>query len=219
MPATSISAGRTKTMCISRIGPAIFSSRRKPSKNWAEMLSALYVIKYRCHFFFLTVSPQYRQEYDGKELPPNHPLVLRVEAVANRIIAASALQNERFTFHVINDPSVVKCFVTPGNHMFVFAGILSVLADNEELAILLGRQIAHAVARHHEENLNVYQLTHWATSWLVPLPQSIQDWATERVLGITYSKLQKFEADRIGLTLTARACFNPAVVVNVMRKL
>nr|KAJ3419988.1 hypothetical protein HK105_006254 [Polyrhizophydium stewartii] len=112
---------------------------------------------------FIDVSPQQEldlgmagyvevmREYRDLVLPPDHPDVQHVLSVAQRLIAVSGLEHLDWEINVIDDISQVNAFVLPGGKVFVFRGIIPVCADDNGLAVVLGHEIAHQVARHTAE--------------------------------------------------------------------
>lgn len=72
-------------------------------------------------------------QFKGQILPPSHPWSRRIEAIGRRIVAVSPLHDRPWTFHVI-DSEMANCFVLPGQHVFVFTGILPILGDDDGIA-------------------------------------------------------------------------------------
>lgn len=95
-------------------------------------------------------------EYGGKVLPANHPASRQVRAVVQRIVEANGLEAgpEGWQTHVVADDSTKNAFVLPGGKIFVFTGILPVAKDEHGLAVILGHEIAHQVARHSAERMS-----------------------------------------------------------------
>src|SRR5574341_86893 len=64
-------------------------------------------------------------------------------------IAASANKPEyKWEFTVINDPDTVNAFALPGGKVAVYTGIFGPAQDEAGLAVVLGHEVAHALARH-----------------------------------------------------------------------
>lgn len=84
-----------------------------------------------------------------------------------------------------------------------------------QLAVVLGHEVAHALARHSAEQL----------SWLVPLmllgqlnaSSPLLGWAFEHFWNLPYSRRAEMEADHLGLVLMARACFHPGAAAGFWR--
>ena len=63
-------------------------------------------------------------------------------------------EGEDWDVHVIDDPSNVNAFVTPGGKVFVFTGILPICQDENGLATVLSHEISHTLARHTAERVS-----------------------------------------------------------------
>lgn len=63
-------------------------------------------------------------------------------------------QNSEWEVYVVNEPKTKNAFVIPGGKIFVFTGILPVAANDDGLAIVMGHEIAHVVARHGAERMS-----------------------------------------------------------------
>ena len=55
--------------------------------------------------------------------------------------------------HIINDPNVLNAFATPGGYIYVYTGLIKYLEKADDLAGVLGHEIAHADLRHTSRNL------------------------------------------------------------------
>lgn len=108
------------------------------------------------------------QQYDDflKQNPPltAGPEVRRVREVGDRIAAALALYYKakgwedrlsefEWEYNVVNDPNV-NAFCMPGGKVVVYTGILPIAKDDDGLAVIMGHEIAHAVAHHGNERMS-----------------------------------------------------------------
>ncbi|KAI9456016.1 hypothetical protein BJY52DRAFT_1277558 [Lactarius psammicola] len=112
---------------------------------------------------------------------------------------------------VVNDQKVVNAMAAPGT-VVVFTGILPVAKDEQGLAAILGH-----VARHSAERYS-YSKIFIAMAWLadlVGLPSGVGRLATTLLMDLPHSRKQEYEADKIGLKLSAKACFNPTCCARV----
>ncbi|BBO82648.1 hypothetical protein DSCO28_32140 [Desulfosarcina ovata subsp. sediminis] len=75
-----------------------------------------------------------------------------VNAVGNRIMAAIPPQPFKYKFYVIQE-DVYNAFATPAGHIFINSGLFAALASEEELAGILGHEIAHVVCRHISQRI------------------------------------------------------------------
>ena len=130
------------------------------------------------------------------------------------------LQNYKWEFNLIQDDKMVNAWCMPGGKVAVYTGILPYTRDETGLAVVLGHEIAHAIADHGNERMSQALLANMGgTALSVAVSKKS---AQTRELFITafgvgtgvgfllpYSRLHENEADRIGLTLMARAGYNP----------
>jgi predicted Zn-dependent protease len=109
------------------------------------------------------------QAYDefldtSKVLPDTHKDVIVVRRIGNRIKDAvvkyltdnnelKRIDGFDWEFNVVNDPTV-NAWCMPGGKVVVYTGILPVTKDEKSLAVVMGHEIAHAVARHGNERMS-----------------------------------------------------------------
>lgn len=95
-------------------------------------------------------------EYGNKLLPDGHPTSRYVQSVVKRIVRANGLEAgpDGWETHVVQDGETRNAFVLPGGKIFVFTGILPIAQDADGLAVILGHEIAHQVARHSAERMS-----------------------------------------------------------------
>ena len=114
----------------------------------------------------------------------------------------------------------VNAWSMPGGKMVVYTGILPVTRDETGLAIVLGHEIAHVVARHGNERMSQALLAGLGeaamSSALKKKPRETRRlWMTVFGVGaqygvlLPYSRLHEQEADRLGLIFTAMAGYDP----------
>ena len=130
------------------------------------------------------------------------------------------IKNYQWDFNLIEDDKTVNAWVMPGGKAAVYTGILQYTQNETGLAVVLGHEVGHALADHGNERMSdalVAQMGGMALSVaLSSKPQQTQQlFATVYGVGanvgflLPYSRLHESEADRIGLTLMARAGYDP----------
>jgi predicted Zn-dependent protease len=77
-----------------------------------------------------------------------------VTEVGERLARAANRPDFQWKFIVIDDPRQVNAFCLPGGKVAVYTGILPVAQDQAGLAVVLGHEIAHALARHGAERMS-----------------------------------------------------------------
>ena len=174
---------------------------------------------------------QYDEVLKTSKLSTDTQKVEMVRQVGNRIakaaeafLAESGQQNSiksyKWEFNLIEDDKTVNAWVMPGGKAAVYTGILPYTQNETGLAVVLGHEVGHALADHGNERMSdalVAQMGGMALSVaLSSRPQQTQQlFATVYGVGanvgflLPYSRLHESEADRIGLTLMARAGYDP----------
>lgn len=99
-------------------------------------------------------------------------------------------------FHLVHDDGVLNAFAAPGGFVYVYTGLIHFLAEEDELAGVLGHEIAHAAERHTTDQLTrIYGL-----ELLLELavgdaaPQVIEDIAVG-LAGLSFSRAHETDAD------------------------
>ena len=129
------------------------------------------------------------------------------------------LQGYKWEFHLI-DSKEANAWCMPGGKVVVYTGILPITKTEAGLAVVLGHEIAHAVAKHGNERMSqamVVQLGGVALSQALKekpaLTQNIFMTAfgigTQVGVLLPFSRLQENEADHLGLIFMAMAGYNP----------
>ncbi|MGI4737399.1 MAG: M48 family metallopeptidase [Janthinobacterium lividum] len=181
---------------------------------------------------------QYKQTLGTAKLSTNAAEVAQVRRVGQRIQAAveqyfrqqgqsSQLDGYQWEFNLINDPKTVNAWCMPGGKVVVYSGILPLTRDDTGLAVVLGHEISHAVARHGAERMSD-QLVAQGLSTALSTALSQNATATNniflsavgagsqvgsQVAMLAFSRRQESEADHLGLIFMAMAGYNPAAAL------
>ncbi|KAG2436143.1 hypothetical protein HYH02_011649 [Chlamydomonas schloesseri] len=167
---------------------------------------------------------------EGRLLPDSAPDAQRVVRLGRAIAAVAGdgagggyyahMRNLHWEFAVIDNPTP-NAFVVPGGKVVVFTGLLRLLGhSDDELAAVLAHEVGHILARHTAERmstLNVWTLMNMALR--LTLGFGLPNVAMYMGIFLPYSRLAEYEADRIGLRLMARACFDPTAAPLMLAKL
>ena len=133
---------------------------------------------------------------------------------------ADEIKNYQWEFNLIEDDKTVNAWCMPGGKVAVYTGILPVTQDETGLAVVMGHEIAHAIAKHGNERMSQGLLVQLGGMGLSAALGSNPS-ATSQIfmaaygagaqLGILlpYSRVHESEADRIGLILMAKAGYDP----------
>ena len=156
----------------------------------------------------------------------------RVEQVGKRIAAVAERPNFKWEFHTIPSEEL-NAFCLPGGKVFVYTALLDLTTGNDnELAAVMGHEIAHAVARHGAERMSYNQIVAVgqvatqigvaAATGSAQTGQSLgQGVGTLAQLGflLPYSRAHETEADTIGIILAAKAGYDPRAAITFWRKM
>ena len=132
----------------------------------------------------------------------------------------SVLEGYAWEFNTINDAKVINAWCMPGGKVVVYTGLLPVTQSETALAIVMGHEIAHSVAKHGNERMSqamVQQMGGMALEAAISQkPQETKDlfmlsYGVGSELGavLPWSRQQETEADKYGLIFAAMAGYDP----------
>ena len=178
---------------------------------------------------------QYRQVLKESRLSTDQKKVAMVRKVGMKLARASedflrevgmedSLSYFQWDFNLIEDDKMVNAWVMPGGKAAVYTGILPYTRDETGLAVVLGHEVAHAIAGHGNERMSQALLAQMGgmalSAALSSQPGETRTLAMAAFgagasIGVLlpYSRLHESEADRIGLTLMARCGYDPRAAV------
>ncbi len=173
---------------------------------------------------------QYGEFLDNNKLSTNRTQTALVNKVGRRIQGAvesyfrsqnisNQLQGYSWQFNLI-DNKEANAWCMPGGRVVVYTGILPITQTEAGLAVVLGHEIAHAVAEHGNERMSQELLAQFGgmalSEAIASKPQQTQQiYMTAFGLGAEYgallpfSRLQENEADHLGLIFMAMAGYDP----------
>jgi predicted Zn-dependent protease len=181
-----------------------------------------------------TAAQQYtqlkRQAETRNLLNTNAPQVHRVRAIGARLIAHgprfnAAARGWAWEINVIDTPAV-NAFCMPGGKIMVFRGLIERLQlTDDELAAIVGHEIAHALLEHGRARMseaivkNVGINLAAAYLGLGDLGAAALAQAAQLAITLPYSRGHETDADLIGIELAARAGFDPRAAIRVWQKM
>lgn len=143
---------------------------------------------------------------------------------------AQDLQYYKWTFNLVQDKQV-NAWCMPGGLIVVYEGLLPVTQDEASLAIVLGHEIAHAVARHSAEQMSTQMKQQQglqigsAVAGMLGMGANTQSIVQAIVAqgfnfrNLKYSREHESEADHMGLIFAAMAGYNPQVATSFWQRM
>ena len=145
------------------------------------------------------------KEILGKAKTSSDPgLKALVTRVGTRIAAATGRKDLPWEFTVVDDPETANAFALPGGKVAVYTGILPLTRDEAGLAVVLGHEVSHVMARHSGVDP---QLTQAGAGLLV------------KTLLLPWGRRQESEADHLGLIYMAKAGYDPSVARDLWNRM
>ncbi len=183
---------------------------------------------------------QYNDFLSKHKVIENSPEAQMVQRVGSRIQQAveryfarnnlsSELKGYSWEFHLVDDKQV-NAWCMPGGKVVVYSGILPVTKDENGLAVVLGHEISHAVAKHGDERMSQGLLAEMGGVALsVALSQKpaqtqqlfMTAYGAGAEVGVLlpFSRLQESEADHLGLIFMAMAGYDPHGAVDFWQRM
>jgi predicted Zn-dependent protease len=161
--------------------------------------------------------------------PPNHPQVIRLRAIAAKIIPHVNAWNPRakdwkWEVNLISSDQV-NAFCMPGGKIAFFTGILDKMRlTDDEAAMIMGHEIAHALREHARERMGKQAATELGASALSQffglgnLGQTVTNYGAA-LLNLQFSRENETDADLVGMELAARAGYDPRAGVTLWQKM
>ena len=166
----------------------------------------------------------YKDALSKAKLSKDAAATALVRRVGERIAAAADKPDYKWEFNLLDDPKTVNAWCLPGGKVAVYSGLLPVTKDEDGLAVVLGHEIAHAIARHGSERMSQGLLAQLGgvalNAAMANKPEQTQQLAqtaygagTSVGVLLPFSRAHESEADHIGLILMAKASYDPETAV------
>ncbi len=135
-----------------------------------------------------------------------------LERTVAKLVAASERPDLKYQVTILNSPAV-NAFALPSGRLYVTRGLIALANDNSELASVLSHEMSHVIARHaaiREEQTRQAALVNRVATDLLSDPQlGALALAKSKIALASFSRAQEFEADGLGVGISARAGFDP----------
>jgi predicted Zn-dependent protease len=161
--------------------------------------------------------------------PPEHPQVVRLRAIAQRITPHTTecnadARNWKWEVNLLGSQDL-NAFCMPGGKIAFYYGILSKLQlDDDEVAAIMGHEVSHALLEHARERMGKTSATRLgielgaALFGLGNAGRMVGDLGGQ-LLTLKFSRDDESEADALGLILAAKAGYNPRAGVTLWQKM
>lgn len=156
------------------------------------------------------------------KLDPDPIMTERVNEVGQKIASISDRKEIKYTFRVI-DKDDINAFALPGGYIFIFKGLMGKISSDDELAAVIGHEIAHVVARHSVKRLqgsigyDILRILMVATGAGRNDAGRID--AAFGQLIMSYSREDEALADKLSVRYLKEAGYDPWAVVSILKKL
>jgi len=184
---------------------------------------------------------EYNKVLKTSKLSTDMSKVGMVRRVGQRIAVASEelleetgrgtdIRNYKWEFNLIEDDKTVNAWCMPGGKVAVYTGLLPYSQDENGLAVVMGHEVAHAIAKHGNERMSQGLLAQFGAIGLsLALSGSpgvtsnifMQAYGVGTQVGVLlpYSRVQESEADHIGLILMAKAGYDPRGAITLWQRM
>jgi len=190
------------------------------------------------------IIPLVNQQYDSiirtSKLSSNREQTAMVKNVGLRIQKAvekymadnnlsSQLQGFQWEFNLIDDPKTVNAWCMPGGKVAFYTGIMPICKDEAGVAVVMGHEVAHAIANHGRERMSQGLVANLGLSTLgAAMGQNpgmtkqilLQAVGVGTQIGmLRFSRQHESEADKIGLIFMAMAGYDPNNAVSFWQRM
>jgi predicted Zn-dependent protease len=164
------------------------------------------------------------------ELNRDAAMLKRVRAIAMRLKPHTAVFRKdapawNWEVNVISSKEL-NAFCMPGGKIMFYSGLINQLnLSDEEIAIVMGHEIAHALREHSREQVSQAMAAQTAISvgtallGLGQVSADISNTVYQALIATKFSRTDESEADEIGLELTARSGYDPRAGVTLWQKM
>jgi predicted Zn-dependent protease len=166
------------------------------------------------------------------EIVDDPSVVTYVNKIGNRILSVLPQQPFKYHFYVIKE-DVYNAFATPAGHIFVYTGLLDAMEEEEELAGILGHEIAHVYCRHisqkieRSKKIGIATLAGIAAGILLGVggageaasAVTMGSVAAGQSAELSYSRENEMQADQLGLKFIIDAGYNVSGLLKILKKI
>jgi beta-barrel assembly-enhancing protease len=168
-------------------------------------------------------APQMAAEFGGEYGDQN--VQQFIKKIGAKLVKAAGLETSpyRFEFHVLADPQTINAFALPGGQIFITVGLLKKMQVEDQIAGVLGHEIAHVVNRHSAQQMakqgmwqGIVQGVAVGTSGGGMNGGQIAQMVSQMV-NQKFGREDELESDKYGLHYMKDAGFKPKEMISVMK--
>lgn len=153
----------------------------------------------------------------------------RLRAIGEQMIARANLPGLDWEFVVFDSPEI-NAFVLPGGKIGFYRGLIDIVANDGEIAAVMGHELGHVLGRHAAERVSQQEAVRLGVAAAsLAFSEDLGEYADEAAAalgaGLTYgvilpySRAHELEADRIGVDLMSKASFDPGDAVRFWERM
>ena len=174
---------------------------------------------------------QYSDYMKSAPLSTNSKGKAMVTRVGKKIAAGlgNEVKNFSWEFNLVKDGQV-NAFCMPGGKIVVYEGLLNICSSDDELAVVVGHEVAHAVAKHSNERISQQLLTQYGAQILgqalseksaniQKIGNTVYGLGAQYGVTLPFSRKHESEADYMGLIFMTMAGYNPSTAITFWQKM
>ncbi|XP_029650253.1 metalloendopeptidase OMA1, mitochondrial isoform X1 [Octopus sinensis] len=165
-----------------------------------------------------------QSSYQDLFLPASHPSYKRIIRILENLVRSNhnvfKMKDRKWKVAIISSVDS-NAFVLPTGHVYVHEGLLNMVANDDQLAVILAHELAHVVLGHSAEKvsyaqiIDIFVIIVMAAIWtflpfdgIALVTQAFYEKVVQILLDLPYSRKLETEADVVGLKLAAKACYD-----------
>ncbi len=146
----------------------------------------------------------------------------KVDIIGQKLAAVCDRKDIVYTFKVLK-PDKVNAFVLPNGYIYIYRGLIDKVKSDDEIAAVLGHEMAHIVAGHHDKRrrtgiiANIFRIV--AISGADTIKDKININNAINALTLSYTREEEIEADKFSVTYLKRAGYDPEAAISMIEVL
>jgi metalloendopeptidase OMA1, mitochondrial len=171
----------------------------------------------------------YKETLKKQQLSTRQDWQTQLKRVGQRIAGVAQKPEYKWEFNVIQGKEI-NAFALPGGKVAFWEGIMPVAQDDTGIAVIMGHEVAHAIARHGAERMSqtmgaqaIGQILSAGVGQVNPALREdfLNLYGAGASIGVLmpWGRAQESEADQIGLTLMAKAGYDPAAAITFWQRM